>query len=89
MSVLNITSGCRPFSKHSVYGSDSMRETLSEFKCPFSRDEVVSLREEMEELAAWDERYFIRREQLFREMQDLVELVMHTGESFLYKAILS
>ena len=62
-----------------IGGSDSTRESLEEFKCPFSRDEVVSVREEMAELTAWDDEYFARREELFREMEEIVEGVLHTG----------
>jgi hypothetical protein len=59
--------------------SDSTRDALEEFKCPFSHDEVVSLREEMEELSVWDDRYFARREELFREIEEIVEGVLQTG----------
>jgi hypothetical protein len=62
-----------------IAGSDSTRESLEEFKCPFSRDEVVSVREEMAELMAWDDEYFARREELFREMEEIVEGVLQTG----------
>src|SRR5271156_2890095 len=80
MSVPNITSGCTPRPSSSVLTrSDSTRESLEEFKCPFSRDEVVSLREEMDELTAWDDRYFARREELFREMEEIVEGILQTG----------
>ena len=65
------------------WGSDSTRESLGEFKCPFSRDEVVSVREEMEELTAWDDEYFARREELLREMEEIVEGVLQTGKTIL------
>ena len=84
MSVPNITSGCTPLPSSSVLTrSDSTRESLEEFKCPFSRDEVVSVREEMEELTAWDDEYFARREELFREMEEIVEGVLQTGKNIL------
>ena len=62
-----------------VESSDSTRESLEEFKCPFSRDEIASLREEMEELTAWDDRYFARREELLREIEEIVQGVVQTG----------
>lgn len=65
------------------WGSDSTRESLEEFKCPFSREEVVPVREEMDELTAWDDEYFARREELFREMEEIVEGVLQTGNATL------
>ena len=82
--VLNTTSGCTHSPLPHIGGkmlirSDSTRESLEEFKCPFTGDEVASLREEMEELTAWDARYFARREELLREMEKIVEGVVQTG----------
>ena len=59
--------------------SDDTMRSLEELQCPFSYDEIASLRAEMEELEIWDEWYFKQREELLQELDGTIASVMHIG----------
>lgn len=59
--------------------SDAAKQDTQEFVCPYAKSDVAALRREMEELESWDERYFKQREELIKELDDLVKAVVDIG----------
>ena len=70
---------CTPVCDWNLTNSDNIKKDLQEFVCPYTKADITALKRDMEELEAWDERYFKHREELLKELDELVKSVVDIG----------
>ena len=62
-------------------GSDASKKHLEEFICPYTNEDIISLRSEIAELKMWDLQYFKHKKELLKELEDLINDVINIGIS--------